>query len=71
MNGKKLTHDSTEKKLRGLHAARCASITFRMFYTFGCKNFSSCRLKIPGKNCRQIYLKSKVSVWRNLSTVTD
>ena len=29
---------------------------------------SFCRLKFPGKNCRQIYRKSKASVWRNLST---
>ena len=42
----------------------------KIFYTFFCKNFSSYRLKFPGKNCRQIYGKSKESVWRNLSTVT-
>ena len=43
---------------------------FKIFYTFVCKNFSSCRLKFPEKNCGQIYGKSKASVWRNLSTVT-
>ena len=43
---------------------------FKIFYTFVSKNFSSCRLKFPGKNCRQIYGKSKASVWRNLSTAT-
>ena len=42
---------------------------FKIFDTFVCKNFSSCRLKFPGKNCRQIYGKSKASVWRNLRTV--
>ena len=30
---------------------------------------STCRLKFPGKKCRQIYGKSKASVWSNLSTV--
>ena len=43
---------------------------FKIFYTFVCKNCFSCRLKFPGKNCRQIYGKSKASIWRNLSTVT-
>ena len=43
---------------------------FKIFYTFVGKNFSSCRLKFPGKNCRHIYRKSKASVSRNLSTVT-
>ena len=32
---------------------------FKMFNIFVCKNVSSCRLKFPGKNCRQIYGKSK------------
>ena len=40
------------------------------FYTFFCKIFSSWRLKFPGKNCRQIYGKSKASFCRNLSTIT-
>ena len=30
---------------------------------------STCRLKFPGKKCKQIYGKSKASVWGNLSTV--
>ena len=41
---------------------------FKIFYTFVRKTFSSCRLKFPGENCRQIHEKSKASVWRNLST---
>ena len=32
---------------------------YKIFYTFVCKNFSSCRLQFPGKNCYQIYGKSK------------
>ena len=39
-------------------------------FFFVCKNFSSFRLKFPGKNCRQIYRKSNTSVCRKLSTVT-
>ena len=42
----------------------------KIFYTFVGENFSSCRLKFPGKNCRHIYRKSKASVSRNLTTVT-
>ena len=34
-----------------------------------CENIYSCRL-IPGKNCKQMYGKSKASDRRNLSTVT-
>ena len=30
---------------------------------------STCRLRFPGKKCKQIYGKSKASVWGNLSTV--
>ena len=41
---------------------------FKMFYTFVGKKFSSCRLKFPGENCKQIHEKSKASVWRNVST---
>ena len=33
--------------------------TFVCNITFVCKNVSSCRLKFPWKNCRQIYGKSK------------
>ena len=44
---------------------------FKILYTFVCKKLSSCRLKFPGKNCRQIYGKSKASIWRSLGTVTD
>ena len=44
-------------------------LVFKMVCTFVCKKFSSCRQKIPRKNCRQIYGKSKAGVWRNLSTV--
>ena len=32
---------------------------FKIFYTFVSKKFSSCQLKFPGKNCRQLYEKSK------------
>ena len=32
---------------------------YKIFYTFVCKNFSSRRLQFPGKNCNQIYGKSK------------
>ena len=42
---------------------------FKIFYTFVCKNISSCCLKFPGKNCRWIYEKTRASDWRNLSTV--
>ena len=38
---------------------------FKIFYTFVGKKFSSCRLKFPWENCRQIHEKSKASVWRN------
>ena len=31
---------------------------FKFFYTFVCKKFSSCQLKFPGKNYRQLYEKS-------------
>ena len=44
---------------------------FKILYLFVCKNFSSCPLKFPWKNCTQTYRKSKasvVSVWRNLSS---
>ena len=41
---------------------------FKIVYTFVGKKFSSCRLKFPGENCRQIHEKSKASVRRNLST---
>ena len=32
---------------------------FEILYTHVCKNFSSCGLKFPGKNCRQIYGNQK------------
>ena len=59
-------NDYTEKhwgRYMQLHALE------RLFF-FVCKNFSSFRLKYPGKNCRQIHRKSNTSVWRKLSTVT-
>ena len=31
---------------------------FKIFYTFASKNFSSCRLKFPGRNCRQKYVEN-------------
>ena len=43
---------------------------FKIYRTFVYKNFSSCRLTFPGKNCRQIYGNSKAIVWGNLSTGT-
>ena len=42
----------------------------KLFYTFVCEHFSSCRLKFPGENCRQIYGEFKARVWGTLSTVT-
>ena len=38
---------------------------FKIFDTFVGKNFSPCRLKFPGKNCRQIYGQSKASFLEN------
>ena len=46
------------------------ALVFKMVCTFFCKKFSSLRQKIPGKNCRRIYGKSKAGLWRNLSTGT-
>ena len=37
-----------------------------MVFTFVCKKFSSCRQKIPGKNCRQIYIFFRTAVLRKL-----
>lgn len=38
-------------------------VSLKLFYTFFCIHFSSCRPQFVGKNCRQIYCKSKASVW--------
>ena len=43
---------------------------FKIIHTLSEKIFSSCRLKFAGKNCRQIYGKSKARVWRNLGTIS-
>ena len=37
-----------------------------MVFTFVCKKFSSCRQKISGKNCRQIYIFFRTAVLRKL-----
>ena len=60
-----ITYDSTEK----IHMQLCAlKPLFKIFCTFVYENFSSCPLEFPGKNCRQIYGKSKASTCRYLST---
>ena len=61
------------KKIEGhlIHAATSARVPFKISAIhLSLKNLSSCQLEFAGKNCRQIYGKSKASVWRNLSKVT-
>ena len=48
--------------LRPLHALEVLEPLFKIFYTFVCKK--------SGEKYRQIYEKSKESLWRNLSTGT-
>ena len=37
-------------------------VSLKLFYTFFCIHFSSCRPQFVGKNCRQIHCKSKASM---------
>ena len=47
--------------MRTLHALEDLEPLFKILYTFACT-------ESPGKNYRQIYGKSKASLWRNLGT---
>ena len=55
--------------LKKFECSTCARTwLFEIFYTFVCKNFSFCRLKLGKVADKIIYGKSKASNWRNWTT---